>query len=50
MKINRQRYGTTIHFDDTDDYEVTDDNGVDIHLSNKQLSDLITAISDRGTP
>ena len=36
--------GMKVHVEDADDYEVTDDNGVDIRLTKKQVERFIQII------
>jgi len=41
MRITRYSDGTMrLHIEDEDDYNVTDDNGVDIWLSKKQIEQI----------
>ena len=44
MKVKRYKDGTMkLHIEDEDNYEVTDDNGVDIWLTKEQVSQIAEA-------
>jgi hypothetical protein len=44
MKVKRYKNGTMkLHIEDADNYEVTDDNGVDIWLTKEQIAQIAEA-------